>query len=116
MPSYELSNGSIIQQENEDPDRCVLSFRGSFDATTVVELNDIGVINKIIGDDTVGTLIFDLSQTSFLDASGLRCLLATQRHTREANKQLRLRYISEPVGRLLEIAMITEYFTYEETP
>lgn len=114
MPTYELSNGSVIRQENEEPDRCVLSFSGPFDAATVGELHNIGVIHEIIGDETVGTLVFDLSRTSFLDASGLRCLLATHRHTREASKQLRLRRISEPVARLLDIAMITEYFTYEE--
>lgn len=94
----------------------MLSFHRQLDTTTVCELENMGVISEIIRDETIGTVVFDLSQTSFLDASGLQCILAAQLHANEADKHLRLRRcLSEPVARLFEIVGLTEYFTYEET-
>lgn len=114
MPTYQLNNGAVIQRQSKEPDRYVLSFRSQLDTITVGELENR--CDEIIRDETVGTVVFYLSQTAFLDASGLRCILVAQLHANEADKHLRLcRCLSEPVARLFEIVGLTEYFTYEET-
>jgi anti-anti-sigma factor len=54
-----------------------------------------------------------MSETSFLDSSGLRAILTTNRRLAADDGTLVLRAPSEPVTRLLEITGLGEHFTVE---
>lgn len=64
-------------------------------------------LDEAIADARDG-LIVDLSQVTFLDATGLRVLLETQRH---GGDRLRLRRPSRPVTRLLELTGLVGAFS-----
>ncbi len=91
-------------------DRAVLTVRGELDAYSAPGLED--QVGRLITQG-VGTIVLDLSDTGFLDSSGLRAILTAQRRLTEGGGQLSLRTPSEPVTRLLEITGLTDHFTVE---
>ena len=92
-PDLELST-------DQDGRRAVVSVRGELDAYSAPRLED--EIARLVAD-RVDDVVLDLSQTGFLDSSGLRAILTAQRQLAESNGQMGLRAPSEPVKRLLEI-------------
>jgi anti-sigma B factor antagonist len=96
----------IITTEREGA-RAVLGVQGELDAYTAPALEErIGVL---LGEG-VSDLVLDLSQTGFLDSSGLRALLTVHRRLEGSNGELNLRDPSEPVLRLLEITGLRDHF------
>ena len=57
--------------------------------------------------DHVNEVVLDLSQTGFLDSSGLRAILTAQRRLTDERGRLAFRGPSEAVTRLLEITGLT---------
>jgi len=57
-------------------------------------------------------LIADMSAVSFMDASGIRVLLAARQLAAETGSTLALRAPSQAVRRLLDILHLTEMFTF----
>jgi anti-sigma B factor antagonist len=84
-----------------------VSVQGELDAYTAPGLEDH--IERL-RDDGVGRLTLDLSQTAFIDSSGLRALLTVHRKLEGSGGELELRDASEPVLRLLEITGLREHF------
>jgi anti-sigma B factor antagonist len=91
--------------------RAVVAVRGELDAYSAPRLeNEIG---KLLSEP-VDEVVLDLSETGFLDSSGLRAILSAHRRLTESDRRLALRAPSEAVTRLLEITGLTDHFTVEK--
>lgn len=101
----------LVLTINREGTRAVLAVRGELDAYSAPGLQD--QIGKLLGEE-IDEVVLDLSQTGFLDSSGLRAILSAQRRLSESNRKLQLRAPSEPVTRLLEITGLTDHFAVEQ--
>jgi anti-sigma B factor antagonist len=97
----------LVLHTEADGDGTLLTVRGELDAYTAPGLEE--QIARLI-ESGARRIVLDLSETAFLDSSGLRAILTSQRKVAEATGELRLRRPSEPVTRLLEITGLTEHF------
>jgi anti-sigma B factor antagonist len=97
----------LVLTTDRNGDQVVLTVQGELDAYTAPGLEDhiSGLLNENVSD-----LVLDLSQTGFLDSSGLRALLTVHRRLEGTGGHLALRNASEPVLRLLEITGLREHF------
>jgi anti-sigma B factor antagonist len=86
-----------------------LSVRGELDASTAPDLADLC---RTVHADGAREVVIDLTDTSFLDSSGLRALIEAHRIFTDGGK-LQLAHASEPVRRLLEITGLDDYFTLD---
>jgi anti-sigma B factor antagonist len=100
----------LVITTDRDGNRAVLGVRGELDAYSAPALEE--QITKLVGDQA-DHIVLDLSQTGFLDSSGLRAILTAQRRVAEAGGQLRLRTPSDAVTRLLEITGLSDHFSIE---
>lgn len=57
----------------------------------------------MLGDGS-RSLVFDLGHVSYLDSSGLNVLIRAQNHARELGGTVTVRYASEQVRRVMEVA------------
>src|SRR5262249_27808651 len=64
----------------------VLALRGELDAYSAPGLDEH--VARLL-EDKVGTIVLDLSETAFLDSSGLRAILTAQRRLADAGGELR---------------------------
>jgi anti-sigma B factor antagonist len=90
--------------------RAVVSVKGELDAYSAPSLEE--EVSGLLADD-VSELVFDLSETLFLDSSGLRAILTAQRRLADRDGKLALRAPSESVRRLLDITGLTDHFVVE---
>jgi anti-sigma B factor antagonist len=97
----------LVLTTDRNGNQAVLTVQGELDAYTAPGLEDH--ITSLLGDN-VADLVLDLSQTGFLDSSGLRALLTVHRRLEATGGRLELRNASEPVLRLLEITGLREHF------
>jgi anti-sigma B factor antagonist len=100
----------LVLSTDRDGNRAVLTVRGELDAYSAPGLED--QISRLIADH-VEHVVLDLSQTTFLDSSGLRAILTAQRRLSEGAGRMSLRTPSEAVTRLLEITGLTDHFNVE---
>jgi anti-sigma B factor antagonist len=99
----------VLATEREGA-RAVLTVKGELDAYSAPGLED--QVSRLLADH-VNEVILDLSQTGFLDSSGLRAILTAQRRLTDERGRLALRGPSEAVTRLLEITGLTDHFATE---
>ncbi|HUI48390.1 MAG TPA: STAS domain-containing protein [Acidimicrobiia bacterium] len=90
--------------------RAVVLIAGDLDAYSAATLED--EVSRLLADE-VSELVFDLSGTGFLDSSGLRAILASEREISRHGGSLVLQGPSDPVRRLLEITGLTDHFVLE---
>jgi anti-sigma B factor antagonist len=100
----------LVLSTKQDGDRAVVTIRGELDAYSAPSLDE--QIARLLRDNAK-LVVIDLSETAFLDSSGLRAILTAQRRVTDAQGELTLRNPSEPVTRLLEITGLTDHFTTE---
>ena len=100
----------LVLTTDRDGNRAVLTVRGELDAYSAPGLED--QIGRLVSEQ-VDEVVLDLSQTGFLDSSGLRAILTAQRRLTENNGQMKLRAPSEAVSRLLEITGLTDHFVID---
>ncbi len=100
----------LVLTTDRDGNRAVLAVRGELDAYSAPGLEE--QITKLTGE-RVDQIVLDLSQTAFLDSSGLRAILTAQRRLGESGGQLRLRAPSDAVTRLLDITGLANHFVVE---
>jgi anti-sigma B factor antagonist len=100
----------LVLATEREGSRAILTVRGELDAYSAPGLED--QVTRLLGDH-VADVVLDLSETGFLDSSGLRAILTAQRRLGESNGRLVLRAPSEPVTRLLEITGLTDHFSVE---
>jgi anti-anti-sigma factor len=109
MDEHAVGPDLVITTDRE-ANRAVLGVRGELDAYSAPGLEE--QVTKLIGEQA-DDVVLDLSQTGFLDSSGLRAILTAQRRLIESGGQLRLRAPSEAVTRLLEITGLQDHFSVE---
>ena len=97
----------LVLTTDRDGNRAVLAVRGELDAYSAPGVEE--QITKRLAEH-VDEVVLDLSQTAFLDSSGLRAILTAQRRLGESGGRMRLRAPSEAVVRLLEITGLTDHF------
>jgi anti-sigma B factor antagonist len=88
-------------------DQGVVSVKGELDAYTAPAIEE--QISRLV-DGGITDIVLDLSETSFLDSSGLRAILTAHRRLERDLGKLTLRAPSESVTRLLEITGLTGHF------
>ncbi len=96
----------VLATARED-ERAILIVRGELDAYSAPALED--QVARMGAEDRQD-VVLDLSETTFLDSSGLRAILTAYRRIGERGGKLALRHPSEPVLRLLEITGLTDHF------
>jgi anti-sigma B factor antagonist len=99
----------VLTTETED-DGSVIAIKGELDAYTAPAVEEL--ISKLVSEHTT-KIVLDLSETGFLDSSGLRAILTAHRRLASGQGSLTLRSPSEPVTRLLEITGLTDHFRVE---
>jgi anti-sigma B factor antagonist len=101
----------LVLSVHVEASRAVVAVRGELDAYSAPRLeNEIG---KLLSEP-VDEVVLDLSETGFLDSSGLRAILSAHRRLTESDRRLELHAPSEAVTRLLEITGLTDHFTVEK--
>ncbi|HYL50422.1 MAG TPA: STAS domain-containing protein [Acidimicrobiia bacterium] len=100
----------LILTTERDGNGAVLTVRGELDAYSAPGLEE--QIARLLAEQ-VNEVVLDLSQTGFLDSSGLRAILTAQRRLSESGGGMRLRAPSEPVTRLLEITGLSDHFVLD---
>ena len=100
----------LVLATERDGERARLVVRGELDAYSAPGLED--QIARLCGAG-VNEIVLDLSETGFLDSSGLRAILTSQRKLSDDGGRFALRSPSEAVTRLLEITGLTDHFTLD---
>ena len=67
----------------------------------------------LLNGQSDGQIIIDLGDVSFIDSSGLRCLLGASRRAHERGTNVSLRHVGNEVRRLLQITGTTDQFSIE---
>ena len=98
----------LLEVERQGP-AATVSVRGELDASTAPDLAELC---HSVHADGARDLVIDLTDTSFLDSSGLRALIEAHRLFSDGGN-LALSHASEPVRRLLEITGLDDYFTLD---
>ena len=101
----------LVLSVNIEQTRAVVAVRGELDAYSAPRLEN--QISKLLSEP-IDEVVLDLSETGFLDSSGLRAILSAHRRLTESERRLELRAPSEAVTRLLEITGLTDHFTVEK--
>lgn len=65
-------------------------------------------------DDSIGTVVLDLANVTFVDSVGMRVLVALHRQLAERGGQVVLRSPSTTVARALHYAGLDEHLTIED--
>jgi anti-sigma B factor antagonist len=99
----------VLTTQTEDG-ASVIAIKGELDAYTAPAVEEL--IGKLLSEHTT-KIVLDLSETGFLDSSGLRAILTAHRRLGSEQGSLTLRSPSEPVTRLLEITGLSDHFTVE---
>jgi len=88
-----------------------VSVCGELDLLTEPEL--VSKVADALGQAGTGRLVLDLKKVGFIDSSGLRGLLRCQEDAGRYGLAMALAVDEGPVTRLLELAGVTGWFTYE---
>ena len=97
----------LVLTTDTEGDRAVIAIKGELDAYTAPGVEE--QIANLVGRG-INNIVLDLSETGFLDSSGLRAILTAHRRLSSEEGSLALRNPSEPVTRLLEITGLTDQF------
>jgi len=100
--SYEISR---------DEGRTVLTVTGEIDLASAQELRESLHRALVPG----GSLVADLSGVTFIDSMGLRMLIEAVNKAAEVDARFLLAAVPDPVGRVFELAGISEIFTIVAT-
>jgi anti-sigma B factor antagonist len=84
---------------------------GELDLLTEPQL--VGSLSDALAMTDAAEVVLDLTDVAFIDSSGLRALLLCRDQAQEHGLPLALALRDGPVARLLKIAGVTEWFSYE---
>lgn len=96
---------TIAQGTLTDADWAVLAVAGEVDLATVPELERAV---KSVLDDGKANLVIDLSDTSFMDSTGLRVLINADREFKDADRDLAILVKPGPISRLIDVSGMDE--------
>jgi anti-anti-sigma factor len=96
----------ILEIETEARNGLVhVALRGELDLSTVSKVEDE---LKVAEAESPGVIVLDLSRLSFLDSTGLRCLVTADQRAREDGRRLVLVRGPDPVQRVFAITRLDE--------
>ena len=96
----------ILEIETEARDGLVhVALRGELDLSTVSKVEDE---LKLVEAESPGVIVLDLSRLSFLDSTGLRCVVTADQRARDAGRRLVLVRGPDPVQRVFTITRLEE--------
>lgn len=96
---------TIAQATLSDAGWAVLGVAGEVDLATVPELERAV---KGVLDEGTSNLVIDLSDTSFMDSTGLRVLIMADREFKDADRDLAILVKPGPISRLLDVSGMHE--------
>ncbi|MEX1142198.1 MAG: STAS domain-containing protein [Thermoleophilaceae bacterium] len=94
--------------------RCIVAPRGELDMSTVERLED--VLLPLVVDGTPAVVIVDLRAVTFMDSSGLRCLLTCRERLLRQRRRLAIVRGPEAVQRVFEITATEDLFETVDRP
>jgi anti-anti-sigma factor len=92
----------------------LVTLRGELDLMASAELEP--ELDRLAGAPGVDVVALDLRGLEFLDSSGLRLVVVTERRLDEAGRRLVLVRGPHPVQRVFEITRMTERLEFVDTP
>jgi anti-anti-sigma factor len=96
----------ILEVRTEDRDGLVhVALMGELDLSTVAKVQD--ALRKIEAG-APPTLVVDLSKLTFLDSTGLRCIVTADERAREAGRRVVIVRGPDPVQRVFAITRLEE--------
>jgi anti-anti-sigma factor len=96
----------ILEIETLDRDGLVhVALRGELDLSTVSKVQD--ELNRV-EQSSPPIVVLDLSKLSFLDSTGLRCIVTADERARQAGRRIVLVRGPEPVHRVFTITRLEE--------
>jgi anti-sigma B factor antagonist len=97
----------LVLTTEREANAAVVGVAGELDAYSAPSLEELAAGLRA---DGCANLTLDLSQTTFVDSSGLRVLLALHNETTAGSGRLVIQNPSDPVARLLSITGLTDHF------
>jgi anti-sigma B factor antagonist len=96
----------ILEIETKDRDGLVhVLLRGELDLSTVSKVQDA---LERVEESSPPTVVLDLSKLTFLDSTGLRCIVTADERARQAGRRVVLVRGPEPVQRVFTITRLEE--------
>jgi anti-sigma B factor antagonist len=96
----------ILELETEERDGLVrLLLRGELDLSTVTKVQD--ALQRVEAEPPP-VIVLDLSKLTFLDSTGLRCLVTADQRARDAGRRLVIVRGPDAVQRVFEITRLEE--------
>ena len=96
----------ILDVETEDRNGLVhVTLKGELDLSTVAKVQDE---LRRVEQDEPAVMVLDLSRLTFLDSTGLRCLVTADERGREAGRRVVIVRGPEPVQRVFTITRLEE--------
>ena len=96
----------ILDVETEDRDGLVhVALKGELDLSTVAKVQDE---LRRVEEGEPPVMVLDLSRLTFLDSTGLRCLVTADERAREAGRRVVIVRGPEPVQRVFTITRLEE--------
>ncbi len=92
---------------------CLISFSGELTLEITPQLKK--EVEEPLMKDGCRTLVMDLSQTNFLDSSGIGFLVALNNKIKQTGKKFYLFKPSSQVRKTLSLVKLIDYFTVLET-
>jgi anti-anti-sigma factor len=91
-----------------------VSLRGELDLLSTAELEP--ELERLADEPGIGVVALDLRELEFLDSSGLRLVVLTQRRLDEAGRRLVLVRGPQTVQRVFELTRMTERLEFVDAP
>ncbi len=108
MPDDSAELGNLVLTTTREGTSALIAVSGELDAHSAPSLEELAVTLRC---DGYVHFTLDLSQTSFIDSSGLRSLIELQNRVKEnGGGALVLQAPADPVTRLLRITGLGEHF------
>ncbi|WP_430383231.1 STAS domain-containing protein [Streptomyces sp. P10-4] len=112
-PDRRQTTAVDVQVRTSAPDRSLVAVTGSLDLHTAHHLAD--ALQPLLGHDG-HTLLVDLSGVTFLDSTGLTCLIAAYRTARSTGVRLALIAPSQPVLKMLQLTGVDQVLDSYPSP
>jgi anti-anti-sigma factor len=104
----------ILEVHSEDRDgRVYVVLRGELDLSTVAKVQEE---LRRVEASTPPLVVLDLSRLTFLDSTGLRCLITADERAREQGRRVVIVRGPDPVQRVFSITRLEEHLEIVDDP
>jgi anti-sigma B factor antagonist len=104
----------ILEVRSEDRNGLVhVSLVGELDLSTVAKVQDE---LRRVEDAAPPTVVLDLSKLTFLDSTGLRCIVTADERARDAGRRIVIVRGPDPVQRVFSITRLEERLEMVDDP